>query len=127
MRRISLFIVINAISLYIVSVLMKSVYIGSLASLITLTIIFGLLNLIVKPVIEFFSLPITFLTLGLFSFVVNGLVLKLAFNIVPGTSLHGFFNAIIAAVLLTIANTIFYNVFDSEYINKIFTKDMVFI
>ena len=38
MRRISLFIVINAISLYIVSVLMKSVYIGSLASLITLTI-----------------------------------------------------------------------------------------
>ena len=55
MRRISLFIVINAISLYIVSVLMKSVYIGSLASLITLTIIFGLLNLIVKPVIEFFS------------------------------------------------------------------------
>ena len=77
MRRISLFIVINAISLYIVSVLMKSVYIGSLASLITLTIIFGLLNLIVKPVIEFFSLPITFLTLGLFSFVVNGLVLKL--------------------------------------------------
>ena len=110
MRRISLFIVINAISLYIVSVLMKSVYI---ASLITLTIIFGLLNLIVKPVIEFFSLPITFLTLGLFSFVVNGLVLKLAFNIVPGTSLHGFFNAIIAAVLLTIANTIFYNVFDS--------------
>ena len=104
MRRISLFIVINAISLYIVSVLMKSVYIGSLASLITLTIIFGLLNLIVKPVIEFFSLPITFLTLGLFSFVVNGLVL---------TSLHGFFNAIIAAVLLTIANTIFYNVFDS--------------
>ena len=48
MRRISLFIVINAISLYIVSVLMKSVYIGSLASLITLTIIFGLLNLIVK-------------------------------------------------------------------------------
>ena len=105
MRRISLFIVINAISLYIVSVLMKSVYIGSLASLITLTIIFGLLNLIVKPVIEFFSLPITF--------VVNGLVLKLAFNIVPGTSLHGFFNAIIAAVLLTIANTIFYNVFDS--------------
>lgn len=113
MRRISLFIVINAISLYIVSVLMKSVYIGSLASLITLTIIFGLLNLIVKPVIEFFSLPITFLTLGLFSFVVNGLVSKLAFNIVPGTSLHGFFNAIIAAVLLTIANTIFYNVFDS--------------
>lgn len=113
MRRISLFIVINAISLYIVSVLMTSVHINSLASLITLTIIFGLLNLIVKPVIEFFSIPMTFLTMGLFSFVINGIVLKLAFNIVPGASLYGFFNSIIAAILLTIANTIFYNVLDS--------------
>ena len=60
MKRISLFIIINAISLYIISNLMSSVYISSLGSLIMLTIIFGCLNLIVKPVIEFLSLPITF-------------------------------------------------------------------
>lgn len=113
MRKVSLFIVINAISLYIVSVLMKSVYINSLASLITLTIIFGLLNVIIKPIIKFLSLPITILSFGLFSFVVNGIVLKLAFSIVPGAGINGFFNSIIAALLLTIANTIFYNVLDS--------------
>ena len=112
MKRISLFIVVNALSLFIVSKLMSSVYIGSLASLITLTIIFGCLNTIVKPVIEFFSLPITILSLGLFSFVINGLVLKLAFSIVPGAHIYGFFNAMLAAVLLTIANTVFYNVLE---------------
>ena len=112
MKRISLFIVINAISLYIVSLLMDSVYIGSLTSLITLTLIFGCLNVFIKPLIQFFSLPMTILTLGLFSFVINGIVLKLAFSIVPGTHISGFFNAILAAILLTIVNTIFYHVFD---------------
>ena len=99
MKRISLFIIINAISLYIISNLMSSVYISSLGSLIMLTIIFGCLNLIVKPVIEFLSLPITFLTLGLFS-------------LVPGVHLNGFINSIWAAILLSIANAIFYNIFD---------------
>ena len=112
MRRISLFIVINAISLYIISYLMSSVYISSLGSLIMLTIIFGCLNLIVKPVIQFFSLPITFLTLGLFSLVINGIVLYLAFSIVPGVHLNGFLNSIWAAILLSIVNAIFYNILD---------------
>lgn len=112
MKRVLLFIVINAISLFIVSNLMSSVYIGSLGSLVMLTIIFGCLNLIVKPIIQFFSLPITFLTLGLFSLVINGLVLYLAFSIVPGAQLNGFLNSIWAAILLSIANSIFYNIFD---------------
>ena len=50
MRRISLFIVINAISLYIVSVLMKSVYIGSLASLITQIFTNVIMGFIIKPI-----------------------------------------------------------------------------
>ena len=112
MKRVSLFIVINAVSLYIISNLMSSVYIGSLVSLIMLTIIFGCLNLIVKPVIQFFSLPITLLTLGLFSLVINGIVLYLAFALVPGAHLNGLLNSILAAILLSIANSIFYNIFD---------------
>ena len=112
MKRLSLFIVINAISLYLVSHLVSSMYISSLASLLILTLIFGLLNLIIKPVIEFFSLPITFITLGLFSLVINAIVLKLAFIIVPGVYLSGFISAIGASILLSIANTILYNILD---------------
>lgn len=112
MKKASLFIVVNAISLFIVSKIMDSMYIGSLKALLILTLIFGLLNLIVKPIIKFFSFPITFLTLGLFSFVINGIVLKLAFSMVEGVHLYGLFNAIGASILLSIANTIFYNIFD---------------
>lgn len=112
MRRISLFIVINAISLFIVDKLMPSVYIGSLSSLIMLTVIFGCLNIIIKPIIQFFSIPMTLLTFGLFSFVINGIVLKLAFALVPEVSISGFIYAMLAAVLLSVVNTVFYNILD---------------
>ncbi|MGX4599731.1 phage holin family protein [Faecalimicrobium sp. JNUCC 81] len=112
MKKVSLFIVVNAISLYLVSHLMDSMYISSFKSLLILTLIFGLLNLTIKPLIQFFSLPITFLTLGLFSLVINAVVLKLAFMIVPGVNLYGFISAIGASILLSIANTILYNVLD---------------
>lgn len=112
MKKISLFIVSNALSLFIVSKLMDSMHIGSLKALLTLTIIFGILNLTIKPILKFFSFPITLLTLGLFSLVVNGLVLKLAFMIVPNARLYGFFSAILASILLSIANTILYSILD---------------
>ncbi len=112
MKKISLFIVVNAISLYLVSLLMDSMYIGSFSALLILTLIFGALNLTIKPLLQFFSLPITFLTLGLFSLVINGIVLKLAFSLVPGVQLYGFLSAIGASMLLSIANTIIYNVLD---------------
>ncbi|WP_373599347.1 phage holin family protein [Paraclostridium bifermentans] len=112
MKKISLFIVVNAISLYLVSLLMDSMYIGSFSGLLILTLIFGALNLTIKPLLQFFSLPITFLTLGLFSLVINGVVLKLAFSLVPGVHLYGFLSAIGASILLSIANTIIYNVLD---------------
>lgn len=112
MKKISLFIVVNAISLYLVSLLMSSVQISSFGSLIVLTLIFGVLNLTIKPILQFFSLPITFLTLGLFSLIINAIVLKLAFSLVPGVYLYGFLSAIEASILLSVANTIIYNVLD---------------
>lgn len=112
MKKISLFIVVNAISIYLVSLLMDSMYIGSFRSLLILTIIFGILNSTIKPLLKLFSLPITFLTLGLFSLVINGIVLKFAFSIVSGVYLNGFISAIIASILLSIANSILYNILD---------------
>lgn len=112
MKKLSLFLVVNAISLYIVSNLMDSMYIGSLKSLLVLTIIFGILNLTIKPILKFFSFPITFLTFGLFSLVINGFVLKLAFMIVSNAYLHGLFSAIVASILLSIVNFVLYSILD---------------
>ena len=87
-------------------------YIGSLGTLIILSIVIGVLNHTIKPVMKFFSLPITILTFGLFSLVINAVVLKIAFFLVPGAALYGFFNAIIASILLSFFNWILYGLFN---------------
>lgn len=107
-------IILSALSLYLVSIAVDSMSIYSLTSLIELSIVFGLLNITIKPLIKLFSLPITFLTLGLFSLVINAFVLKFAFAIVPEVYLQGFLPAIGASVLLSIVNWVLYKVFDVE-------------
>lgn len=107
-------IILSALSLYIVSLTMDSMSIYSLVALLELSIVLGLLNVTIKPLVKLFSLPITFLTLGLFSLVINAFVLKIAFSIVPGVSLDGFLPAIGASILLSIVNWVLYKVFDVE-------------
>jgi len=67
----------------------------------------GLANMIVKPILLFFSLPITILTLGLFLLVINGLMLWLVAAIVPGISVLHFGWAILAALVIAVVNAIF--------------------
>lgn len=107
-------IILSAISLYIVSIALDSMTIYSLTSLIKLSIVLGLLNITIKPLIKLLSLPITFLTLGLFSLVINAFVLKFAFSIVSGVYLQGFIPAIGASILLSIVNWVLYKIFDVE-------------
>ena len=107
MKRLIISLLFSALSLYICSHLMNGMYIGSIGTLIVLSIVIGALNITVKPIMKSFSLPITILTFGLFSLVINAIILKLAFFLVPNASLVGFFNAIIASILLSFLNWIF--------------------
>ncbi|MGL5345826.1 MAG: phage holin family protein [Peptostreptococcaceae bacterium] len=106
-------IILGALSIYIVSLGVNSIYIVSIPSLILLSIVLGFLNSTIKPLLKIFSLPITIVTLGLFSLVINAIVLKIAFAIVPGVHLEGFLPAIWASILLSICNWILYKIFGS--------------
>lgn len=66
----------------------------------------GVANAVVKPLLLFFTLPITVLTLGLFLLVVNGLVLWLVAALVPGVSVTHFGWAILAALVIALVNGI---------------------
>lgn len=112
MKKLTINLIVSALSLYIVSHLVGSMYIGSLGALIILSIVLGVLNITIKPIMKLFSLPITILSLGLFSIVINAIVLKLAFMLVAGATLKGFFSAIVASILLSITNTMLDSLFD---------------
>lgn len=65
------------------------------------SIILGVINAIIRPVVLLLTLPINIITLGLFTLVVNGLMLWLTSSVIKGFEVQGFGTAIIAALVLT--------------------------
>lgn len=66
-------------------------------------VVIALINAFIKPVLQFISLPVTVLTLGLFSLVINALLFMLAGYITPGVEVKGFLSALIGSVILSLA------------------------
>jgi len=75
------------------------------AALITALVI-GIINGVVLPILKLLTFPINFLTLGLFSFVISAVGLLIAAAVVPGFTIVGFIPALLAAVVIAIANGI---------------------
>ncbi len=76
---------------------------GFFAALLAAAVI-GLANIVVWPVLMFLTLPINILTLGLFTFVVNGAVLKICAALLPGFEIDGWLSAIFGAICLSLIN-----------------------
>lgn len=80
--------------------------VDSIQTAIIVAIVMGLLNTFVKPVLQFLSIPITILTLGIFYFVVNAAVVYLCAYLVEGFSVSNFLAALLFSIGLSIAQTI---------------------
>lgn len=77
-------------------------------------LILGLLNLFVRPLLILLTIPATILTLGLFLFVVNAIILGLAASLVQGFSIDGFLPAIVGALVLGFAQSILQRIFEAR-------------
>lgn len=100
---------ISALSLYIVSLVYAGVQLTDFASALVAVVIIGLVNAVIKPVLLFFTLPITIITLGLFTFVINALLLLLAAALTPGFEVTGLVAALVGSILLTIVSTLLHS------------------
>lgn len=106
MLRALLQIALNGVAVLIAAYLVPGiVYTGSLPALLLVGLVVGLINLIVKPIVTFFSFPMIVLTLGLFYLVINGLVLYLAAWLLPN-HLHvsGCGAAILGGLVVALVN-----------------------
>jgi putative membrane protein len=66
--------------------------------------ILGIVNVIIRPILIIFTLPITLLTFGLFLLVINGLMLALAAGLVGGFHVNGFWGAVMGSILISIVS-----------------------
>lgn len=97
---------INSIALIITASLPTGFHVADYTTALLAAIIIGLLNVFIRPILLILTAPFNLLTLGLFTFVVNAIVIWLATLIIPGLTVDGFWSAIIAAVVLSFVSTI---------------------
>lgn len=95
----------TALSLLIVDLVVPGVDIANFPAALIAAVVIGLINSGIKPMINILSLPLTYLTLGGFSLIVNGICFWLASVLVPGFQVQGFIAFIIGPVILSLANT----------------------
>lgn len=99
-------ILLNALALLLVAYYIPGIEVSGLYAAIIAAVILGLLNLIVKPVLLLLTLPITLLTLGLFTFVINAALFLFAASFIEGFTVDGFVPALIGSFLVSLIGTL---------------------
>ena len=93
---------INTVTIFLLPYLMSSVTVDSFGTALLAALVLGLINVLIRPVLVLLTLPVTVLTLGLFIFVLNGLMFWLVSNLIPGFHVTGFWSAVGGALLYSV-------------------------
>ncbi|GIL36490.1 MULTISPECIES: phage holin family protein [Phycicoccus] len=108
---------INAVALWVAALVVQGVDLAEdqvstgrkILTIVLVALVFGLVNAVIKPIAKFFSFPFIILTLGLFTFIVNALMLQITEWISNGLGLsftidHFFWDAVLAAIVITLVS-----------------------
>jgi putative membrane protein len=101
-------IVVTSIVAFGLSYILNGVHFDTFTSAIVLAIVLAILNAIVKPLLILITLPITVVTLGLFLFVINALIILLADSLIKHFHVDGFWWALLFSLLLSIVTSLLY-------------------
>ncbi|MDR1558369.1 MAG: phage holin family protein [Clostridiales bacterium] len=107
MRKFLVNLLLSAAMLYVLAWIFPGVSLSGFGSALIAALVLGCINAFIKPVISLLALPLTIVTLGLFSLVINALMLSLVSFVVPGFHISGFFTAFFAAIVLSLLNLLF--------------------
>jgi putative membrane protein len=108
-------ILLTAFAVILLANVLPGVEVASYFSAITVAIVIALLNMFVRPLLVFFTLPATMLTLGLFLFVINAIIILLADKLVDGFAVSGFFAALFFSILLSIFRSFLFSLLKEKH------------
>ena len=93
---------INALALLALPYLFTSIHVEGFGTALVAALVLGLINTLIRPVLVLLTLPATLLTLGLFIFVINGLLFWFVGSFVKGFTVEGFWTAVFGAIVYSI-------------------------
>lgn len=106
MIRLIMNLLVTAIVAFFLTKILSGVHVDSFATALVFALILGILNLIVTPILKILGLPLTIITLGLFSLIINALVVLLAANFVSGMTIDGFGWAFVFSIALSLITSL---------------------
>lgn len=104
MIKLILRIILIALALLALPHIVPGIMISNFWTALLVAIVWGIINVTLKPLLHLLALPITILTLGLFAFIINALLFWLVAAIIPGFAVTGFVAALLGSLVLTIVN-----------------------
>ncbi|MFH4968562.1 phage holin family protein [Gaetbulibacter sp. M240] len=107
-------LLLNAIIVFALANLLSGVTLDGYGTAVIVALVLSILNLLVKPILVIFTLPITVLTLGLFLLVINALIILIADNLIQGFAVNSFWTALLFSILLSIFQSILYSTLKEE-------------
>jgi putative membrane protein len=102
---------ISGIIVILLAHFLKGVYIAHFYTAFIVAVVLSLLNLIVRPILVLFTLPVTLITFGLFLLVINAVIILLCTEIISDFKVASFWTALLFSVLLSISQSIVFGVF----------------
>ena len=105
MTKLLIRLAINAFALWVAAQLIDGITLAErISSILIVAAVFGVVNAFLKPILKFFSLPFLIVTLGLFTLVINGLLLMLTDSLTKGLTVDGFGSAVLGSIVISIVS-----------------------
>jgi putative membrane protein len=103
---------INALVIFVAAYVLVGVHVSNFTAALAAALVLGIINVTIRPLLLLLTLPISLLSLGLFTFVINACMILLSAKIVPGFTVDSFWWAFLFSLVLSIINYFLYLIFD---------------
>jgi putative membrane protein len=101
---------INGFAVYATAYLLTGVSVTNFTSALIVALVLAVLNMLVKPLLIILSLPITILTLGLFTFVIDAIIVLFASTLIPDFTVNTFWTAMLFSVVLALVSFVLHKI-----------------
>lgn len=97
-------ILVTALALLLVAELLPGIVVSGLYPALIAAVLLGVLNVFIRPILVILTLPITIITLGLFTFVINAILFWLVAHFVTGFDVDSFFSALLGSLIVSVVS-----------------------
>lgn len=97
---------VSALGFLALSHVIPGITVSGFGTALVLAFLWGVVNITIKPILLLLTLPLTIVTFGIFTFIINGFLLWILGGVVKGFEVHGFWVAVLGALFLSVVNSV---------------------